>query len=187
MGDLRFVRSPIFFVHLRQPFDAHFYRPVAAGTRPFDLAPPWARRFEKVILLTFYTYFLVPNPGSRVYARRYGGCPAGDLRNAGRGTSVFVSQAGQVLSQRPTDWLLAFGATLAPISIVRPVAGPPHAFVGAAALLMGSGHSVSDRFQEHAGKTLWNCGCEPRNLCFRPYRLVRHPIYMGYLLPTSDS
>ncbi|MCC6512345.1 MAG: hypothetical protein IT423_24825, partial [Pirellulaceae bacterium] len=92
---------------------------------------------EKIILLTFYAYFLIPiMKAALVYGDK--GAVLLAISETLVVALVFFRKPAQILSQRPQDWLLAFGATLAP-TLVRPATGEPHALAGAAALLMVAG------------------------------------------------
>lgn len=154
-------------------------RPLAAGSigavtrRALDVA-------EKIVLLTFYTYFLVPVVDA-VWAH-------GDLAAVLLAVSeslvialVFFRKPAQLLSARPADWALAFGATLAP-TMVRPLAGSPTLLTDAMVLLMLGGICFQILSKYMLGRRFGIVAAN-RGICDQgPYRLVRHPIYMGYLL-----
>lgn len=144
----------------------------------------WNRRcldfIEKVVLLTFYTYFLIPIAQSV--------CIHGDFGAVLLAISetlvialVFFRRPAQLLSQRPLDWALAFGATLAP-TLVRPLASTPSFWTNFAALLMISG-ILFQIFSKYMLGRRFGIVAANRGICAEgPYRLVRHPIYMGYML-----
>lgn len=135
---------------------------------------------EKIILLTFYTYFLVPILEA-VLLRGDMGAVLLAISETLVVALVFFRKPAQVLSQRPQDWLLAFGATLSP-TLVRPVEGAPHALATAAALLMVIGILFQIVSKSMLGRRFGIVAAN-RGICASgPYRLVRHPIYMGYLL-----
>ncbi len=133
---------------------------------------------EKIILLTFYTYFFNPNTRRCLAARRYG---RGVLAISRRWWWLcFLSQASQVLSQRPQIGA-RFRRYLSP-TLVRPLEGAPHALANAAALLM-----VAGILFQIVSKSMWDDDLESWRLieasALRDLnRIVRHPIYMGYLL-----
>lgn len=94
---------------------------------------------------------------------------------------ILIRRTTRDVSRRPVEWFLACTATVAPL-VVTPVVGQqlvPVAVVGA--LILG-GLFV----QLFAKITLGRCfGLVPANRGLKrtgPYRLVRHPMYAGYLL-----
>lgn len=94
---------------------------------------------------------------------------------------MLLRRRAQEISRHPGEWLLAAGASCAPM-LVTPGVGdaliPPAA--GAMVLLMGL------LLQMHAKVTLGRSfGCVPANRGLKlagPYRFVRHPMYAGYLM-----
>lgn len=93
---------------------------------------------------------------------------------------VFRRPASRI-SAHSRDWLLALSATVTPM-LVRPAIGASLVWpvLGAGLLLMGT------IIQVHAKLSLGRSfGCVPANRGLKltgPYRLVRHPMYAGYLL-----
>ena len=94
---------------------------------------------------------------------------------------LLIRRRAQALSLRPGDWALAFAATAAPMLVTT---GIGHALVPpvVAAAVMLTGTIV----QLHAKVTLgrsFGCVAANRGLQLEgPYRVVRHPMYAGYLL-----
>lgn len=95
---------------------------------------------------------------------------------------IMIRRRASEVSVNPADWALAFAATAGPL-LIRPAAdvqplGPPA--IAAALMIGGLG------FQIWAKLTLRRSfGVAPahRGLALGgPYRLVRHPIYLAYLL-----
>ena len=136
--------------------------------------------FEKVVLLTFYTYFLIP-----IIRAVWDHGDLGAVLLAFSETLVIalvlIRKPAQVLSLRPFDWVLAFGATLAP-TLVRPVSVEPSVLSGVAVLIMVVGIAIQIGSKAMLGRRFGIVAAN-RGICAAgPYRLVRHPIYMGYLL-----
>ncbi len=135
---------------------------------------------EKIILLTFYTYFLIPILEA-VLLRGDMGAVLLAVSETLVVALVFFRKPAQVLSQRPQDWLLAFGATLSP-TLVRPLEGAPNAIANVAALLMVGGIVFQIISKSMLGRRFGIVAAN-RGICASgPYRIVRHPIYMGYML-----
>ena len=135
---------------------------------------------EKIILLAFYTYFLLPVMDAMW---RHGNFGASLLAFSETLVIalVFIRKPAQVLSQRPLDWFLAFGATLAP-TLVRPVPVAPTALSSIAVLLMVFGICMQIGSKAMLGRRFGLVAAN-RGICdIGPYRIVRHPIYFGYLM-----
>lgn len=85
------------------------------------------------------------------------------------------------ISSSPIEWFMALAATCAPL-LVTPGVGSPLIPVSVAALVL----LVGMLLQVHAKLILGRSfGCVPAHRGLKvagPYRLVRHPMYAGYLL-----
>lgn len=94
---------------------------------------------------------------------------------------ILLRKRATELSLRPIDWLLAIGATAAPL-LVKPSEGAGWAPAGVCAGLMLTGIL----FQVIAKLTLrFSFGMAPANRGLKvtgPYSFVRHPIYAAYLI-----
>jgi protein-S-isoprenylcysteine O-methyltransferase Ste14 len=135
---------------------------------------------EKIILLTFYGYFLLPILEAICWRGEWGALLLGVSETLVVGF-VLVRKPAQHLSQHPLDWLLAFGATLAP-TMVRPAPGAEGWLASVAVTLMLSGICFQIVSKLMLGRRFGIVAAN-RGICASgPYRLVRHPIYMGYLL-----
>ncbi|HZT80428.1 MAG TPA: isoprenylcysteine carboxylmethyltransferase family protein [Gemmataceae bacterium] len=94
---------------------------------------------------------------------------------------MLIRRRANEVSRRPGEWLLALGATCAPM-LVQPGdgTGPVPPAVGIFFILFGT------IIQLHAKVALGrSMGMVPANRGLRlagPYRFVRHPMYAGYLL-----
>jgi protein-S-isoprenylcysteine O-methyltransferase Ste14 len=94
---------------------------------------------------------------------------------------LLLRRPATLISRRPGEWLLAMGATCAPLAVVP---GGTHSLVppaaGAALLLLGM------LVQLHAKISLGrSLGCVPAHRGLKlagPYRYLRHPMYAGYVL-----
>lgn len=94
---------------------------------------------------------------------------------------VLFRRGAKNLSLRPMDWGLAFSATCMSL-LARPSAGQPHAWDGIAVLLTIVGLSTQLYSKLTLGRRFGLVAAN-RGICISgPYRLVRHPIYMGYIL-----
>jgi protein-S-isoprenylcysteine O-methyltransferase Ste14 len=94
---------------------------------------------------------------------------------------ILIRRAAKTVSLRPVDWLLAFGATAAPLCVVPGGASPllPNVTCG---LIIIAGMI----FQIHAKLTLRRAfGLIAANrgvTTAGPYRFVRHPMYAAYMI-----
>jgi len=94
---------------------------------------------------------------------------------------ILVRRTTEQVSRRPLDWLLALGATSAPMLVDTGVRDPlVPVLIAAIVLIFGS------LIQIHAKITLGrSMGAVPANRGLKvhgPYQLVRHPMYAGYLI-----
>ncbi len=135
---------------------------------------------EKIVLLTFYSYFLMPILDAIINHGQMGAVLLAISETLVIAFVLFRKPA-QVLSQRPLDWALAFGATLAP-TLVRPIETEPSLLTNLASLVMVAGILFQIVSKSMLGRRFGIVAAN-RGICASgPYRLVRHPIYMGYLM-----
>ena len=94
---------------------------------------------------------------------------------------VLFRRKAKNLSLHPTDWALAFSATCLSL-LARPFPGAAHSWSQFAVLLTIVGVSIQLISKITLGRRFGVVAAN-RGLCVSgPYRLVRHPIYMGYVL-----
>lgn len=94
---------------------------------------------------------------------------------------LIVRRPATAISCRPGEWLLALAATISPM-LVNPGIGAPLVPVMAAAFLVLMGLVVQLSAKLTLGRSL---GLVPAHRGLKvggPYRYVRHPMYLGYLL-----
>jgi protein-S-isoprenylcysteine O-methyltransferase Ste14 len=94
---------------------------------------------------------------------------------------LLIRRRARALSARPRDWALALAATVAPM-LVTPGVGRPLVAPAAAAVVMVVGTLVQLDAKLTLGRSF---GCVPAHRGLKlsgPYRLVRHPMYLGYLV-----
>ena len=93
---------------------------------------------------------------------------------------ILCRKSANSLSLRWGDWILAFGATSLPL-LAEPKVSAPHFWNDLAVTLMFLGLIVQVVSKLALGRRFGVVAAN-RGLClFGPYRIVRHPIYMGYL------
>jgi len=94
---------------------------------------------------------------------------------------ILIRRTTRDVSMRPTEWFLAITASVAPLLVI-PVAGQQIVPSMVAATFILGGLLV----QFHAKIVLGRCfGMVPAHRGLKrsgPYRLVRHPMYAGYLI-----
>ncbi len=94
---------------------------------------------------------------------------------------IVCRKSANNLSLRWSDWMLAFGATSLPL-LAKPLVSAPHVWNDLAVVLMFLGLFVQVVAKFALGRRFGVVAAN-RGLClYGPYKLVRHPIYMGYLL-----
>ena len=141
---------------------------------------------EKIAILLLFSHFLIALLGSIASSLRMGqSVVIGDamllVTESIMVVLVLFRKRANQLSTRPLDWGLAFAATSLSL-LARPHEGSPHAWDAMAAMLTVTGLSV----QLYAKLTLgrrFGVVAANRGICVAgPYRFVRHPIYMGYVM-----
>jgi protein-S-isoprenylcysteine O-methyltransferase Ste14 len=135
---------------------------------------------ERALVLVLYGGLLY----RVVLAYLTGGGPANLIVLVSEGLVVFfvlIRRRATEVSERPSDWVIALIATTAPL-LVRPASQslllPPVFMAGA--MLMGLIVQISAKLT--LGRSF---GWAPAHRGLKlsgPYRLVRHPMYAGYLL-----
>jgi protein-S-isoprenylcysteine O-methyltransferase Ste14 len=132
---------------------------------------------ERAIIIVFFAAFVVRVGGSLA------GNPFNIITMISDGLVVLfmlIRRPSQTVSTRPLDWVLAMGGTLAPL-MVRPALNPlAPLMVGALIMLAGliCGLWAKVSLQRSFGIAPANRGVIESG----PYRLVRHPMYAGYIL-----
>ena len=93
---------------------------------------------------------------------------------------IICRKSANSLSLRWSDWILAFGATSLPL-LAKPQVSAPYLWNDLAIVLMFVGLFIQVVSKFALGRRFGVVAAN-RGLClYGPYRLVRHPIYMGYL------
>jgi len=141
---------------------------------------------ERVAILLLFASFLQALLGS-IAASVHGGqrVVIGDAMILITETMMFVMvmfrRGARNLSLRPADWGLAFSATCLSL-LARPFPTQPHVWDGAAVFLTVTGLSIQLISKMTLGRSFGVVAAN-RGLCLSgPYRVVRHPIYFGYVL-----
>lgn len=94
---------------------------------------------------------------------------------------ILVRRGTNQISRRPLDWALAFSATTVPL-LVQPGVGDAVCPLAVAGVLMLMGIILQVHAKVALGRSI---GCVPANRGLKfggPYRYVRHPMYLGYLV-----
>ena len=141
---------------------------------------------ERIAILFLFGSFLQALVGSMIDSFRSGqSVVIGDLMLLITETMMVVlvlfRKGAKNLSLRPTDWALAFSATCLSL-LARPCPGSPHAWDSIAVVLTIAGLATQLYSKLTLGRRFGLVAAN-RGICSSgPYRLVRHPIYMGYVM-----
>lgn len=95
---------------------------------------------------------------------------------------TILRRRSRQFSMRPAAWLLAFGASAAPLCVIPVGWEPTTAQLYATAILATAGVLMQICAKLTLGRSF---GMVPANRGLKlsgPYRLVRHPMYLGYML-----
>ena len=94
---------------------------------------------------------------------------------------ILIRRAAKTVSLRPGDWLLAFGATAAPLSVVPTEAEPllPNLFCG---LIIIAGVSLQIYAKLTLRRSFGIIAANRGVTTGGPYRVVRHPMYSAYMI-----
>lgn len=142
--------------------------------------------FERVAILVLFIGFLQALIGSIAVSVASGNSVViGDVMLLITETMmvflVLFRRPAKDLSLRVTDWGLAFSATCLSL-LARPIVGEPHIWDNIAVLMTISGLCTQLISKITLGRRFGIVAAN-RGICSAgPYRLVRHPIYMGYVL-----
>lgn len=93
---------------------------------------------------------------------------------------LVVRRESDTVSRSPWDWLAGVGGTLAPL-LARPTSAAiiPD-LVGSALQLAGAALEICAKVA--LGRSFGIVAADRGLVCAGPYRIVRHPIYLGYLV-----
>ena len=143
-------------------------------------------RFERLVILVLFGSFFQALVVSIGTAIRFGQTVAISdfmilITETMMVVMVMFRRQAKNLSLNPTDWALAFSATCLSL-LARPFPGPSHSITQFAVILTIVGVSIQLISKITLGRRFGVVAAN-RGLCMSgPYRLVRHPIYMGYVL-----
>ncbi|MDE2404784.1 MAG: isoprenylcysteine carboxylmethyltransferase family protein [Sphingomonadales bacterium] len=148
---------------------------IPAGTRPW-LRPQTLDRIEQVVIALLWVWLV-----RRVIVSPNAYAPLLLLSETAVMVFVLIRRPTQAISLRLGDWLLAITATAAPL-LIQPGYDlfPAFAPVGLALLFFGNCGQLYAKLALRR-----SFGVAPANRGIKisgPYRLVRHPMYAGYLL-----
>jgi protein-S-isoprenylcysteine O-methyltransferase Ste14 len=135
---------------------------------------------EKAILIVFFSFFAVRMMNSFLQTGAYISLLY-LINEAALIAFVIFRRKAQTISQRPADWIIGFGGTCLPLFLI-PSMGEPLIPVAFCAVLMLSGFflhlAAKFTLRRSFGVVAANRGVKLSG----PYRIVRHPMYAGYMI-----
>ncbi len=94
---------------------------------------------------------------------------------------VLIRRPATTISRRGFDWLAGFGGTLAPLLVI-PAARAPIVPIGLCTLLLMGGFCLSISAKLTLRRSFGIVAANRGIMISGPYRLLRHPMYAGYML-----
>jgi protein-S-isoprenylcysteine O-methyltransferase Ste14 len=147
-----------------------------AGWLPSLLRPAVLDRAEQAVIVTLFCLLTY-----RVFASANALAPLLIISEGGVVFFVLIRRPTAAISVRLGDWLLATTATAAPL-LIAPVESSPKALIAAGVTLIVLGNCVQVASKLFLRRSF---GIAPANRGVKiggPYKVVRHPMYAGYLL-----
>ena len=140
----------------------------------------WLDLAERLFVLALYGWLVA----RMVEGFRAGGGPGSLLLLPSEGlvvVFVLLRRRTEKISPRPHEWLLALLATCAAL-LVTPIHRPPpiHPMVGSVLMIMGM--LIQLHAKVHLGRSFGLVAAHRGLSLGGPYKLVRHPMYAGYML-----
>ena len=136
--------------------------------------------FERAVVVSFYAY-LFSNMLPAFLAK---GDPADVIVLLSEGMVVFfilIRRMTNAVSFRFLDWAIALGGTAAAL-LVRPSPTSSLAPIGISTLLMLAGLGMQVSAKLFLNRSFGLVAANRGVMIAGPYRLVRHPMYAGYIL-----
>lgn len=136
--------------------------------------------FERAVVVSFYAY-LFSNMLPAFLAK---GDPADVIVLLSEGMVVFfilIRRMTNAVSFRFLDWAIALGGTAAAL-LVRPSPTSSLAPIGISTLLMLAGLGMQVSAKVFLNRSFGLVAANRGVMIAGPYRLVRHPMYAGYIL-----
>lgn len=150
----------------------------ANPSKSWPLALDW---LERIAVLGWYAWFvwrLIPSGSESLWSANWVNIASESLVIV----LFLIRRPATAISLRPTDWLLATGATMLPLSVSPAESPRQYVFQVICAIVLICGLVIQIRAKVSLGRSL---GMVPANRGIKRggiYQLVRHPMYAGYFI-----
>ena len=157
-------------------------QPIEKPVQYNSSASGWMDGIERAAIVLLYSFFLQRMFGAYWFTGNIGNLVMLVTESVLVGF-ILCRKATNDLSRRPGDWFLAFAATSIPLLAAPQVTNSQLPGWDLVAVLLTFGGLIVQVLSKFTLGRRFGVVAANRGICIAgPYKLVRHPIYMGYLI-----